>query len=49
MVFLLRAAIARLLPWRKQPGFDQHGKRESIFAEASSAAGTTVTSSFMGF
>jgi hypothetical protein len=47
--FLLGALIGRLVPWRKRAGFDQSGRRESIFAEARSAASTMVTSSFMGF
>lgn len=46
--FLLRAALSRLTPWRKRAAFDQSRNRESIFAEARSAAGTIVTSSFMG-
>jgi hypothetical protein len=36
------AVVSRLMPWRLSE------KRESIFAEARSAAGTIVTSSFMG-
>jgi hypothetical protein len=48
VLFLFRACAARLMPWRKQTQFGQSGKRESIFAEASSEASTIVTSSFMG-
>ena len=48
MAFLLRAVVARLTPWRKKVGFDQSRNRESIFTEARTAAGTIVTSSFMG-
>jgi hypothetical protein len=45
---LFRAVIARLTPWRQQAAFDQSRNRKSIFAEARIAAGTIVTSSFMG-
>jgi len=48
VLFLLGALIARAMPWRRQAGFDRSGNRESIFTEARSAAGTIVTSSFMG-
>ncbi|WP_249134296.1 hypothetical protein [Bradyrhizobium japonicum] len=48
VAFLLRAALSRLTPWRKRAVFDHSRNRESIFAEARSAAGTIVTSSFMG-
>ncbi len=48
MAFLLRAALFRLTPWRKRALFAHSGNRESIFAEARTAAGTIVTSSFMG-
>ncbi|MCS3726721.1 hypothetical protein [Bradyrhizobium betae] len=48
VAFLLRAALSRLTPWRKRAAFDHSRDRESIFAEARSAAGTIVTSSFMG-
>lgn len=48
LAFLLRAALSRLTPWRKRMAFDHSRNRESIFAEARSAAGTIVTSSFMG-
>jgi hypothetical protein len=42
------AVVSRLMPWRRPPSVDLSEKRESIFAEARSAAGTIVTSSFMG-
>ncbi|MGT2435217.1 hypothetical protein ACU4GH_04285 [Bradyrhizobium betae] len=48
MAFLFRAVVARLTPWRKRAGFDQSRNGESIFTEARIAAGTIVTSSFMG-
>ena len=48
MAFMLRAVVARLIPWRKRAAFDQSRNRESIFTEARTAAGTIVTSSFMG-
>jgi hypothetical protein len=48
MLFLFRAVATRLMPWRKQTGFGLSGNRDSIFTEARSAAGTIVTSSFMG-
>jgi hypothetical protein len=48
VAFLLRAVIARLTPWRKRAGFDQSRTRQSVFTEARIAAGTIVTSSFMG-
>ncbi len=48
MAFLFRAVVARLIPWRKRAAFDQSSNRGSIFTEARTAAGTIVTSSFMG-
>jgi hypothetical protein len=47
-LFLFRAIIIRVLPWRRpsQPG--KPNARESIFTEASSAASVMVASSFMG-
>jgi hypothetical protein len=48
VAFLLRAVVSRLTPWRKRAVFDQSKTRESVFTEARSAAGTIVTSSFMG-
>ena len=48
LLFLLRAMVARVMPWRRPVAFDASGRRESIFKEASSAASVLVTSSFMG-
>jgi hypothetical protein len=48
LLFLLNAIITRVMPWRRAPAFDPSGRRESIFREASSAAGVLVASSFMG-
>ena len=48
VLFLFRAVVTRLLPWRRPQGVDQFSNRKSIFAEARSEAGTIVTSSFMG-
>ena len=47
-VFLVRAIVTRLMPWRKGAAFGQSSVRESIFREASSAANVLVASSFMG-
>jgi hypothetical protein len=48
LLFLVRAAVHRVMPWRRPRGFGGAGHRESIFTEASSAAGVLVSSSFMG-
>ena len=48
VLFLIRAAATRLIPWRRQTSFGPTGNRESIFTEARNRAGTIVTSSFMG-
>lgn len=48
LLFLLRAVVARLMPWRKSAAFGQSRMHESIFREASSAASVLVASSFMG-
>ncbi|MBS0528742.1 MAG: hypothetical protein JSS22_05060 [Proteobacteria bacterium] len=48
LLFLLRALLTRVMPWRKANAFDSQGRRESIFKEASSAARVLVASSFMG-
>lgn len=48
LLFLLRAMLARVMPWRRSIAFDPPGRRESIFSEASSAARVLVASSFMG-
>jgi len=47
-LFLLRAVVTRVMPWREQAFFRKFGTRESIFREASSAASVMVASSFMG-
>jgi hypothetical protein len=47
LLFLARAMVKRALPWRRAPLF-RSTTSESIFSEASSAAGVLVTSSFMG-
>lgn len=48
LLFLVRAVVARLMPWRKGAAFGPSRMRESIFREASSAASVLVASSFMG-
>jgi hypothetical protein len=48
ILFLIRAAATRLMPWHRESSFGTSSNRESIFIEARSAAGTIVTSSFMG-
>lgn len=48
LLFLLRAMLRRATPWRRGAVFDQSGRRESIFEEASSTASVLVGSSFMG-
>ena len=48
LLFLLRAMLARVMPWRRTSAIDPTGRRESIFREASSAASVLVASSFMG-
>ena len=47
LLFLVRAVVHRAMPWRQPRTFGPSG-RESIFREASSAAGVLVSSSFMG-
>lgn len=42
-LFLVRAIVTRVMPWRKQAGQSQ-----SVFSEAHNAASVLVTSSFMG-
>ena len=46
LLSLASAIFARLTPWRRASG--QPRVRQSIFREASSAAGVWVASSFMG-
>ncbi len=48
LLFLVRAIVTRLMPWRKGAASGQARIRESIFREASSAASVLVASSFMG-
>ena len=48
LLFLLRAVVHRLMPWRRSRGFGGVTRRESIFTEAASAAAVLVSSSFMG-
>jgi hypothetical protein len=48
VLFLFRAIIKRLMPWRKGPAFGPSRTSESIFSEASGAASMMVASSFMG-
>jgi hypothetical protein len=48
LLFLLRAMLTRIMPWRRAAGIDPSGRHESIFKEASSAARVLVASSFMG-
>lgn len=48
VLFLLRAVISRVMPWREQAFFRKFGTRMSIFREASCAASVMVASSFMG-
>ena len=48
LLFLARAILTRLMPWRRVAAFGQSRIRESIFREASSAASVLVASSFMG-
>lgn len=46
LLSLAGAIVARLMPWRRASG--QARVRQSIFREASSAAGVWAASSFMG-
>ena len=48
LLFLLRALLARTMPWRRDTMFGLSGRRESVFKEAGSAASVLVGSSFMG-
>jgi hypothetical protein len=47
-LFLTRAALKRLTPWRTRENVQKAGARETIFAEARTAASVMVASSFMG-
>jgi hypothetical protein len=48
VLFLFRAVLSRIMPWREQAFFRKFGTRMSIFREASCAASVMVASSFMG-
>ena len=48
LLFLARAVLHRVMPWRRPNAFGGAGRRETIFREAASAAAVLVTSSFMG-
>jgi len=48
VLFLFRAIVKRLMPWRKGAAFGTSRTSESIFKEASGAASMMVASSFMG-
>jgi hypothetical protein len=48
LLFLLRAVLYRVMPWRRPELFGQAGRDGSIFREAHNAASVLVTSSFMG-
>jgi hypothetical protein len=48
VLFLFRAVLLRLMPWRRRAAFAKFAARDSIFTEASSAASVMVASSFMG-
>ncbi|MET0971421.1 MAG: hypothetical protein ABWY18_19650 [Tardiphaga sp.] len=48
LLFLGRAVIKRVAPWRRTSAFGDNLRRESIFSEASTAASVIVSSSFMG-
>ena len=47
-LFLARAVLTRLMPWRKRAAYRGHNQSESIFSEAHNAASVMVASSFMG-
>ncbi|MDB5654146.1 MAG: hypothetical protein JWQ94_1759 [Tardiphaga sp.] len=48
LLFLVRAVVHRVMPWRRPRDFGGATHRESIFTEAASAAGVLISSSFMG-
>jgi hypothetical protein len=48
LLFLLRAMLTRMTPWRRAAAINRSSSRDSIFSEASSAASVLVGSSFMG-
>lgn len=47
-LFLCRAFVIRIIPWREQSFFRRPANRLSIFGEAKAAASGCVASSFMG-
>ena len=47
-LFLMRAVLTRLTPWRKRINFGGAPQPESIFKEVRNAASVMVASSFMG-
>ena len=47
-LFLARAVLSRLMPWRKRPAYRGQTQAESVFSEAQNAASVMVASSFMG-
>ena len=48
LLFLVRAVLHRVMPWRRPRGFGGGVRHESIFHEARNAASVLVSSSFMG-
>jgi hypothetical protein len=48
LLFLVRAVLHRVMPWRQSNAFGGAPRRESIFREAAGAASVLVSSSFMG-
>ena len=48
LLFLVRAVLHRVMPWRRSYAFGAAPRRESIFHEAHNAASVLVSSSFMG-
>lgn len=48
LLFLGRALIRRVAPWRRPSTYGDTARRDSIFNEARTAAGVIVSSSFMG-
>jgi hypothetical protein len=48
LVFLVAAAVSRLLPARGRSGQAVNGRRASVFESARMAAGSTIPFAFMG-
>ena len=48
LLFLVRAVLHRVMPWRRPHGFEGRARNESILHEARNAASVLVSSSFMG-